>query len=239
MLEPPEIVEYVGRALAVEGPLAGRRVLITAGPTRESIDPVRYVGNRSSGRMGFALARAAWRRGADVEMVTGPASLDDPTGVTVARVETAREMLDRVQEGIPDADVVVFAAAVSDFRPETVWNEKLKRREQGGELRITLGENPDIARETVELRRPDAVVVGFALESEELIGNALRKLEEKSFSFVVANRASEDDSGFESETNRVSIVSPSGEVEELPLLHKEEVAEGILDRVEGLLEAGG
>jgi phosphopantothenoylcysteine decarboxylase/phosphopantothenate--cysteine ligase len=144
-----------------------------------------------------------------------------------------------VREAIPEAHVAVFAAAVSDFRPESVWNEKLKRREQGGELQITLAENPDIARETMELRRPGTVMVGFALESEELIGNALRKLEEKSFSFVVANRADEDDSGFEAETSRVSIISPTGQVEELPLLHKEEVAEEILDRAEALLEAGG
>ncbi len=239
MLEPPDILEHVGRALAADGPLVGRRVLITAGPTREGIDPVRYLGNRSSGRMGFALARVAWRRGAEVEMVTGPASLHDPIGVAVVRVETAQEMLDRVREGIPDADVVVFAAAVSDFRPETTWEGKLKRREQGGELRIALTENPDIARETRELRKPGAVAVGFALESEKLVENARRKLEEKAFSFVVANSATEVDAGFEADTNRVSILPSSGEVEELPLLHKEEVAEEILDRVEALLEAGG
>lgn len=235
MLEPSEIVEHLGRALGADPAFQGRRVLVTAGPTREPLDPVRHLANRSSGRMGFALARAAWRRGAEVSLITGPSALGDPTGVSVTRVETAREMAARVEEEIPGADVALFAAAVSDYRPAEASGRKLKRSRDGEELEVGLVSNPDVAADTRSLRKEGAVVVGFALESEDLVENARQKLEEKAFDLVVANPVGEEGAGFEAATNRVTLVGPQGELQALPVLSKDEVAEEILGRVAALL----
>jgi phosphopantothenoylcysteine decarboxylase/phosphopantothenate--cysteine ligase len=237
MLEPHEIVQYVGRELGREARFDGKRVLVTSGPTREPLDPVRFLGNRSSGRMGSALAAAAWRRGCQVSVVTGPSTLPCPTGVHVGRVETAREMLDAVASEIPKADIVVMAAAVADYRPEPPRPDKIKRSQEGDELHVRLTANPDIAAETRSLRRPDAVIVGFALETESLIERAAAKLESKGFDLLVANSAVEPDSGFEVETNRVVLLGREGGREDLPLLSKDEVAEIVLDRVGGLLQS--
>jgi len=231
MLEPWQIEEAVGRALAGDGPLSGRRVLVTAGPTREPIDPVRYVGNRSSGRMGFALAQAAWRRGAEVTLVAGPSSLSPPFGVEVVSVESAREMAEAVSCRVAEADVSVFAAAVADYRPSEPGRGKIKREEAGLELTLRLEENPDVALETIGSRKPGSVSVGFALETHDLEANALKKLEAKAFDLLVANDASEEGAGFEVETNRVTIFTADGSREELPLMSKDEVAEEIWDRV--------
>ncbi|MGD2069239.1 MAG: bifunctional phosphopantothenoylcysteine decarboxylase/phosphopantothenate--cysteine ligase CoaBC [Gemmatimonadota bacterium] len=238
MLEPAEIVEQVGRALCAGDPLGGRRVLVTAGPTREPVDAVRYVGNRSSGRMGFAVARAAWRRGADVMLVTGPSPLGDPHGVRVVRVESAREMDAAVREALPGADVVVFAAAVADYRPRDAGAGKLKRSAVGDELTVPLVANPDVAAGTRELRKPGAFVVGFALETDDAVENARTKLDAKGFDLIVANEVGEG-TGFDSETTRVTLLSPDGEPEALPLQAKDEAAEAILDRVARRLEGAG
>ncbi len=236
MLEPADITEHVGRLLASRGSrLDGLRVLITSGPTREPVDPVRYVGNRSSGRTGHALATAAWRRGAKVTLVTGPVSIDPPIGADVVGVETAVEMNEAVQRVIGEADVVVFAAAVADYRPTNASADKLKRSLTGPELMLTLEANPDVAGGTREARKPGAVVVGFALETRDLLANARAKLEAKGFDLVVANAAGEPDAGFEATTNRVTILSSSGDPEPLPLQSKEQMADEILDRVEWLL----
>ena len=165
MLEPRQIEEAIGRALARDEAFVGRRVLVTGGPTREPIDPVRYVGNRSSGRMGYAISQAAWRRGADVTLVSGPSSLEHPYGVDVVRVETAEEMLDAVSGLLPSADVSVFAAAVADFRPDDPKDEKVKREDTGDELTVSMTANPDIAGGTAAMRKPGSVAVGFALET--------------------------------------------------------------------------
>lgn len=239
MLEVREIVEHVGRALGEEEAFLGARVLVTAGPTREALDPVRYVGNRSSGRMGYALARAAWRRGADVVLVTGPTSLDDPPGVEVVRVETAREMLGAVEARIGDADVSVFAAAVADYRPADEVEGKIKREKTGETLEIALARNPDVAGETAGGRKEGAVAVGFALETDDLVANATRKLEAKDFDLLVANDVSEEGAGFDVETNRVTLLTRDGEPEALPLLSKDAVAEEVLDRVVRLRGGGG
>jgi phosphopantothenoylcysteine decarboxylase/phosphopantothenate--cysteine ligase len=231
MLEPWQIVEHVGRALGREEPFAGRTVLVTAGPTREALDPVRYVGNRSSGRMGYALAQAAWRRGAHVVLVTGPTALPAPEGVEVVRVETAVQMKEAVATRLRDADASIFAAAVADFRPAEARGRKVKRGEEGGELGLTLVANPDVAADTRDARKPGSVVVGFALETEDLIGHAGRKLEAKGFDLIVANDATAEGAGFEVETNRVTILSADGEPEALPLQSKHQVAEAVLDRV--------
>lgn len=236
MLEPDEIVEEVGRALACGSALEGKRILVTAGPTREPIDPVRFVGNRSSGRMGFALAAAAWRRGAEVTVVAGPVQLANPYGTEVVRVETAREMLEAVSERVADADVSIFAAAVADYGPEDVTPQKLKRSEAGPELILTLRETPDVALGTRERRKVGSVSVGFALETASLLENARRKLEAKGFDLLVANDATEEGAGFEVDTNIVTLLRVGAEPERLPLLSKDKVAETILDRVATIVE---
>jgi phosphopantothenoylcysteine decarboxylase/phosphopantothenate--cysteine ligase len=238
MLEPAEIVEHVGRALGEAEPFRGRTVLVTAGPTREPVDPVRYVGNRSSGKMGYAVAAAAWRRGAHVVLVSGPTALTDPVGVELVRVETALELRDRVAEVLPRADVTVFAAAVADYRPATEREEKVKRAQAGAEWSLGLVTNPDVAGETRALRREGAVTVGFALETSELLGNARGKLAAKGFDLLVANDATAEGSGFEVDTNQVALLWKEGREETLPLLSKDEVAEEILDRVAELLAGG-
>ena len=234
MLEPADIVEHIGRALEEEGPLSGKRVLITAGPTREALDPVRYLGNRSSGKMGYAIARAAWRRGAHVTLVSGPTSLDLPTGADVLPVETAVQMYEAVESVLPTADVSIFSAAVADYRPDAPADEKMKRADTGPELSIDLAANPDIAAGTRDSRREGSIAVGFALETTDLAANAKKKLESKGFHLLVANEAGAPGSGFEVDTNRVTFFSAGGE-EALPLLSKDEVAEEILDRVAALM----
>lgn len=238
MLEPQEILDHVGRALNRDSLWDGRSVLVTAGPTREPVDPVRYVGNRSSGRMGYALAAAAWRRGADVTLVTGPSSLEEPTGVETVRVETGAQMAGAVEARVEEVDVFLFAAAVSDFRPVDPTGSKMKRSRQGDEMALHLMPTEDIARSTLERRKPGAVALGFALETEDLMGNARRKLREKGFHLIAANDAQEEGAGFETETNRVTILDGEGAVEELPVLPKEEVAEKLLDRLSPFLHGG-
>jgi phosphopantothenoylcysteine decarboxylase/phosphopantothenate--cysteine ligase len=238
MLEPEEVIQHIGRALGRELAWEGREVVVTAGPTREALDPVRYLGNRSSGRMGFALASAAWRRGAKVTLVTGPAALPDPAGVTIVRVVTGEEMKDEVLSVLPGADVLVVAAAVSDFKPEDTQERKLKRSRKGQGMELRLSPTSDIALATVKGRKPGAVALGFALETEDLLENARRKMKEKGFDLIAANSALEDGAGFDVSTNRVTILDPEGGIEELPLLPKDEVAEKLLDRLTHLLQDG-
>ena len=238
MLEPEEILAHAGRALEGETPLAGKRVVVTAGPTREALDPVRYVGNRSSGRMGYEIAAAAWRRGADVLLVSGPSHLPIPIGVEARRIESAEEMRAAVADALPAADVLVMAAAVADFRPSAAAAEKIKK-ESGGVPRVELEPTPDVLRETREARRPDAVIVGFALETANAVENGRRKLESKGLDLLVVNDATEPGAGFEVETNRVVLLQPGRPDEALPLMSKAEVADRVLDRVEGLLPGGG
>jgi phosphopantothenoylcysteine decarboxylase/phosphopantothenate--cysteine ligase len=238
MLESDEIVQHVGRALGTDSAWEGRKVVVTAGPTREPVDPVRFLGNRSSGRMGFALAAAAWRRGADVTLVSGPSALPNPTGLEVVRVETGEEMGDQVLSALPDADVLIFAAAVSDFRAEDPSDQKLKRSRKGEGMELRLAPTSDIALSTLEGRKTGAVALGFALETEDLLLNARKKLKEKGFHLIAANSASENDAGFEVDTNRVTILDTDGGVEELPVLPKEDVAEKLLDRMTRFLQGG-
>ena len=236
LLEPEEILAHAGRALEPAGPLAGRRVVVTAGGTREPIDPVRYIGNRSSGRMGYEIAAAAWRRGADVLLVTGPSPLAVPVGVETQRIETAEQMRDTVAEALPAAGVLVMAAAVADFRPANPAGEKIKK-ESGGVPRIELEPTPDVLRATREHRPAGSVIVGFALETTDAVENGRRKLEGKGLDLLVVNDATEPGAGFEVATNRVVLLQGGREDEPLPLLLKSEVADRILDRVEALLES--
>ena len=237
MLEPDEIVQHVGRALGESPSFRGRSVLVTSGPTREAVDPVRFVGNSSSGRMGRALAEAAWRRGAEVTVVSGPVAVAPPVGAEVVRVDTAVAMRDAVAARIGSADVVLFAAAVADFRPEEARSAKVKRSVEGSSFDLHMVANPDVAVETRSARKPGAFVVGFALETEALVENARLKLEGKGFDLVVSNLAGVVGAGFESDTNQVTLVGPDGAAEELPSMDKDAVADAVLDRVDALLSA--
>ncbi|CAN5685688.1 bifunctional phosphopantothenoylcysteine decarboxylase/phosphopantothenate--cysteine ligase CoaBC [soil metagenome] len=234
LLESAEILAHVGRVLEGEGPLSGRRIVVSAGPTREVIDPVRYLSNRSSGRMGYAIAAAAWRRGAEVTLVSGPSGLEPPAGASLVRVQSAEEMRGAIAEALPKADALVMAAAVADFRPAEPAGAKIKKEKQGvPELRLE--PTPDVLRATRELRPSGCVVVGFALETDDVLANGRRKLESKGLDLLVVNDATEPGAGFEVATNRVTLLQPGREDEELPLLSKDEVADRILDRVESLL----
>ena len=237
MAEPAEIVDAVGRALGGGGALAGKRVLVTAAGTREPVDAVRYLGNRSSGKMGAALARAAWLRGAEVTLVTGPSSVAAPGGATVIRVETGLEMREAVLKRVGEADVAIHAAAVADYRPGSPRRDKLKRAETGDALTLHLVANPDIAAESAARMRPGSVAVGFALETSDLIASAAGKLAAKGFDLIVANRAGEPDAGFETDTNRVTILGRGTEPRELPLMTKFAAAWEIMDVVEERLQA--
>ena len=225
MAEPEAIVEAV-EAAGGAGPLAGRTVLVTAGPTYEPLDPVRFLGNRSSGRMGFALAAEAARRGARVVLVAGPVALPTPPGVTRVDVVTAREMEQAVHEHAPASDLVVMAAAVADFRPSRPAPMKIKK--ERGLPAIELEETPDIL---AGLRRvaPRAVLVGFAAETDEVERNALAKLERKGADFLVANDVSRADIAFGSEANEVTVFRRDGEPVFLSRRPKSEVAASLLD----------
>jgi phosphopantothenoylcysteine decarboxylase/phosphopantothenate--cysteine ligase len=236
MPEPETIVAHAARTLdGRTGKLMGRTVLVTAGPTREAIDPVRFLTNHSSGRMGVALAEAAWRRGATVTLVAGSISVDPPVGARVVRVESTVDMRDAVARELPDTDLLIMAAAPADYRPATVAANKLKKT--GTSRSLELEENPDILVSTRSARRSRTVVVGFALETEDLLQNARRKLLAKEMDLIVLNDATEPGAGFGVETNRVTILSRNGgDHEALPLLAKSDVADAILDRAEALLD---
>ncbi len=238
MLEPEAIVDHAARALVGETALRGRRVLVTAGGTREALDPVRYLGNRSSGRMGFALAAAAWRAGAEVTLITAPSHLASPTGVERVDVVSAAEMHEAVERRLPTADVLIMAAAVADFRPADVAGEKIKKG-AGDAPEVRLEPTVDILQATRELRPPGSVTVGFALETQDVLANARRKLAVKNLDLLALNDAREPGAGFEVETNRVTLIGATGETEELPLLSKDEVADRILHRVGDLLTDNG
>lgn len=232
MPEPETIFAHVGRLLD-QADFAGRTVVVTAGPTREALDPVRFLSNRSSGKMGVALAAAAWRRGANVILVAGPLELPPPVGPTLVSVETTEEMADAVAHSLGTADALIMAAAPADFRPSRAAAQKLKKSEMPTALELT--GTRDILAATAPCRRAGAVVVGFALETENLLDNARGKLEAKGLDLIVANSALEDGSGFGSDTNRVTIIARDGAAEALSLRPKSEVADAILDRVEALL----
>ena len=235
MPEPETILAHIGRLLEPASTLRGRTVLVTAGPTREPLDPVRFLSNYSSGKMGVAIAASAWRRGADVTLVAGPLAVPVPVGVVHVPIQSTMEMRDAVASRIGSADVLVMSAAPADYQPSSVASGKLKKT---GEARaIDLRETPDILVSTRSARKQGAVVVGFALETDDLLSNARRKLETKGLDVVVLNAANEPGSGFGVDTNRVTIVRRGvAEPEHLPLLNKRDVAEEILDRVEALID---
>ncbi len=229
LADPERIVARILELLAEPvGALSGRRILVTAGGTREPIDPVRYVGNRSSGKMGHAIASAARRRGAHVVLVT-TANQPIAAGVEIVRVDTAEQMRDAVREHADRCDAVVMAAAVADFRPKAISTEKLKKGE--GVPEIVLEPTVDILAELGASKRADQFVVGFAAETERIEEHAAKKLAAKKVDLMLANDVSSDDAGFEVDTNRVLVLDASGGVEALPLMTKDALAEWLVDRV--------
>lgn len=214
--------------ILTEKDLSGLRILVTAGPTREPIDPVRFISNRSSGKMGYAMAKMAKRRGAKVILISGPTSISPPDGVEIYRVETANEMREKVMEKWKDCDVAIKAAAVADYRPEITTSSKIKKKDD--HLVIRLKRNPDILLELGK-NKGDKIVVGFAAETEDLIENAIKKLREKNLDMIVANDVSKKDSGFEVDTNVAKIIRRDGKIEDTGLIKKEDLANLILDRV--------
>jgi phosphopantothenoylcysteine decarboxylase/phosphopantothenate--cysteine ligase len=210
-----------------------RLVVVTAGPTREPVDPVRVLSNRSSGRMGFAIAAAAWRRGADVVLITGPAAAPAPHGPRLVRVETAADMQRAVSDILPDAAVLVMAAAVADFRPARPADAKIRKADAPSAL--PLEPAPDVLATTRDRRRPGAVIVGFALETGDGHDRARAKLRDKALDMIVLNSADEPGAGFDVDTNRVTIIAGDDE-EQLPLMSKDDVADALLDRIARRLE---
>jgi phosphopantothenoylcysteine decarboxylase/phosphopantothenate--cysteine ligase len=233
MSEPATIMAHAARLLGARGPLRGRHVLVTAGPTREAIDPVRFLTNRSSGKMGYRIAEAAWERGATVTLVSGPVGLAAPEGVELVRVESTAEMEAAVRAALPAADVLVMAAAPADFR--AVHPCDVKQPRQDGEFALALAPTADILQGTLAARKPGALVVGFALETGDAEARGRAKLARKALDLIVVNDALEPGAGFEVDTNRVTLLDRHGGRQVLPLASKRTVAEAILDDVERLL----
>jgi phosphopantothenoylcysteine decarboxylase / phosphopantothenate---cysteine ligase len=233
LAELSEILGTIERILIPRQDLAGQVVLVTAGPTREPLDPVRFLSNRSSGKMGYAVAEAAAARGAHVILVSGPTALTAPAGVDVIHVETAEEMYQAVLAKLESAHVIIKAAAVADYRPKQKAERKIKKDQAVSE--IALEPTPDILAE-IGKRKGQRILVGFAAETDDLVANARKKLQRKNLDLVVANDVGQAGAGFDADTNVVKILDAVGGVEELPLLSKREVADRILDRVKAVLQ---
>ena len=250
MPEPAELVEvlenyFIGEGGSVESAdgntmdntmgnimgstMQGLKLLVTAAGTREPIDPVRYIGNRSCGKMGYAIAEAAARLGAEVTLISGPSALQPPAGVEFFGVESAREMRQLVQERFPACDIVIKAAAVADYRVKNVSDQKIKKND--AELTLVLEKNPDILKELGEMKQPHQTLVGFAAETQNLLQYAKGKLEKKNLDMIVANDVSKPQAGFNVDTNLIKLLKRDGSIEELPLMSKKELAYIILDRV--------
>ncbi|MFC2013122.1 bifunctional phosphopantothenoylcysteine decarboxylase/phosphopantothenate--cysteine ligase CoaBC [Chloroflexota bacterium] len=228
-----EIMSIVKRSVGESADLAGRCIVVTAGGTREPIDPVRHIGNRSSGKMGYAVAEAARERGAAVKLITASSCLPDPAGVAVTHIATAAQMKEAVTRAAKKADVLIMAAAVADYRPREIAKNKIKKGDSS--LTLELIRTPDILGEV----KGDFLKVGFAAESDDVMANAGKKLEKKQLDIIVANDITGADSGFEVDTNQVTLIDRSGNIESLPLLTKREVADKLLDWVAGMMKKEG
>ena len=235
MAEPVDIVKYLNDIYCNKD-LEGKKIIVTAGPTIEPIDPVRYITNHSSGKMGYCIAEEAYKRGAETILITGPTYLASPGGVKTIEVNTTREMFDAVKKEFEDCDALIKAAAPSDYRPETVRNQKIKKDKNLDGLNIKLIKNPDIAAYFGGIKE-DRIVVGFAAETNNLIQYAEKKLREKNLDFIVANDISKDGAGFKSDTNIVTIIGRDGAIADYPMLDKSKIAEIILDKIRSLLNA--
>lgn len=230
LAEPPQIVAILDDFFARGGQLSGVKVLVTAAGTIEPIDPVRYIGNRSSGKMGYALAEEAVARGADVVLVSGPSALSAPKGLkTFISVETAQEMREAVLREAEASRIVIKAAAVADYHPKTVAAHKIKKNDE--ELSITLEKNPDILKELGQRKKKGQILVGFAAETQNLLQYAQEKIEKKNLDFIVANDVTKPGAGFNTSTNIVKLLSRDGAVKEMPLMTKREIAKCIFDYI--------
>ncbi len=238
MLEPAELLGWIRVALGKQGALRERKVVVTAGGTHEAVDPVRFVGNRSSGKQGFALAQAAIDRGAAVTLIAGATALDTPVGARRVDVESAQQMCDAALAACREADALLMAAAVADFRPEQAADQKIKKTKDRLSLELGLVRTVDILAAVKAQREATSapkVVIGFAAETRDLIENARAKLESKGLDLIVANDVSARDAGFAVDTNRVTLLDAGGGVEALPVLSKAQVAERVIDRLAVLL----
>ena len=232
MPEPEVLLQHVLRVLALPHDLEGKRVLVTAGPTQEAIDPVRYLTNHSTGKMGYALARVAMLRGAQVTLVSGPTALEPPPFVEVVPVVSAQDMFEAVTSRQEWADLIFKAAAVADYTPANYHDDKVKKKD--GDLSIPLRRTQDILQHLGDHRRPGQVICGFSMETRDLLANSAAKLEKKHVDMICANNLKVAGAGFGTDTNVITLITRSG-VEELPLLSKEEAAGRILDRALALL----
>jgi phosphopantothenoylcysteine decarboxylase / phosphopantothenate---cysteine ligase len=233
MPEPDTIFGQVSDLLSAGKSLKGKNVVVTAGATREAIDPVRFISNHSSGRMGVAIAEAAHRRGADVTLIAGHLEVPAPASIRKIDAVSVAEMRDAVARALPEADALIMAAAPADFRPSNPVSQKIKKSSAAPAVQLEAAD--DILASTIGVRKKDAVIVGFALETQDLFANAQSKLEKKKLDMIVANDATEEGAGFRVETNRVTLLGRDGKSEELPLQKKTQLAELILDRIETML----
>ena len=229
MSEPETIVGEICRILSRKQDYEGKKVLITAGATRERLDPVRFITNDSSGKMGFAIAEAARDRGAEVTVIRGSVTAEIPAGIRMIQIESARELYDAMMQKVPEQDVIIQAAAVSDYRPAEQKDRKIKK-ESGSDLTLILTENPDIAKAVGEQKKPGQTLVGFAAETDDLLKNAKSKLEKKKLDLIVANDVTKPGAGFNVDTNIAVLITSDGSTEE-PLQTKRQLAERILDKV--------
>ncbi|WP_313756619.1 bifunctional phosphopantothenoylcysteine decarboxylase/phosphopantothenate--cysteine ligase CoaBC [Tissierella sp.] len=235
MAEPVDIVEYIVDSF-VKKDLFGKKIVITAGPTMEPLDPVRYMTNHSSGKMGYSIAKEAVTRGAEVVLISGPTSITPPSGVELIKVKTTEDMLNAVDKYFDSCDVLIKSAAPVDYRPETVSSTKIKKKEnEEDELIIKYVKNPDIAAHFGEQKK-NQVMVGFAAETNNLDEYAMEKLKKKNLDFIVANDVTKEGAGFNSDTNIVTIIDKEGNKNTYPMMNKREVAKVILDRVKSILD---
>ncbi|MCG0274675.1 MAG: bifunctional phosphopantothenoylcysteine decarboxylase/phosphopantothenate--cysteine ligase CoaBC [Thermosediminibacteraceae bacterium] len=233
--EPDKIMEVIERLVGNSNDLKNKRILITAGPTREPIDPVRFISNRSSGKMGYALAEAAVERGGEVILISGPTCLPQPAGLfKYIAVETAQDMKEQVLKFFPWSDVVIKAAAVADYKPKCYSERKIKKKDS--EMVLELTKNPDILKELGE-KKDKQLLVGFAAETDEIKENALEKLRQKNLDLIVVNDVTAEGAGFEVDTNIVKIIYKDGSMEELPKMTKKDLAHVILDRIVQILRS--
>ena len=236
MPDPPDIAAFVKQRFFSASDLAGQNVLVTAGPTREAIDPVRYISNRSSGKMGYAIAEAAARRGANVTLVSGPTSLTPPHGVNVVRVISASEMRDAVMRALPQNAIVIKAAAVADYAPASVSDRKIKKEAHGDELSLSLRRTPDILSE-LGAASPRPFIVAFAAETDAVEQNAREKLQRKNADLIVANDVGDPSIGFDSDQNEVMVIGRDGSATKIGKGPKLDVANRILDLVAARLSS--
>ena len=230
MQEPEFLVKELENILSIKKKFKGKKVIITAGPTQEAIDPVRFIGNHSSGKMGYAIAQTFIREGAEVNLISGPSSLEKPSGIeNFISVNSAEEMFKETEKIYSEADIIVFAAAVADYRPKKVAKEKIKKKAE--DMSIEMEKTIDIAKTLGEKKQPNQLNIGFALETENEEANALKKLKNKNFDLIVLNSLRDENAAFGHNTNKVKIYGQKGLVEESELLSKSKVADIIVNQI--------